>query len=248
LFCDQCGFANADSAQFCTQCGRVLQQSIAMPGTGTSTAQPPVNPASQQTEGKAVASLILGILSLTIFSFIAGIPAIVLGHLSRSAIKKSMGRLKGEGMALAGLIMGYISLAAIPLVLIIAAIAIPNLLRARIAANEAAAVASVRTIAIAAIEYKTEHPDTGYPESLQAMSSGNSTLSDAQLGSGMKSGYHFYYDVQTAVTPEQSAFFVRAVPNNPNSTGTREFCAGEDGVIHFTRVPETCTMESPTLE
>ena len=52
----------------------------------------------------------------------------------------------GDGMAIAGLVLGYIGFAAIPFILIIAAIAIPNLLRARMAANEASAVGSLRTI------------------------------------------------------------------------------------------------------
>ena len=70
--------------------------------------------------------MVLGIASFALcLSFLTGIPAIILGHISLSRIKKSMGRLKGEGMALTGLILGYISL---PSILIIAAIAIPNFL------------------------------------------------------------------------------------------------------------------------
>ena len=41
----------------------------------------------------------------------------------------------------------------VAIILIIAAIAIPNLLRARIAANEASAVGSIRTIVTAEITY-----------------------------------------------------------------------------------------------
>jgi prepilin-type N-terminal cleavage/methylation domain-containing protein len=43
----------------------------------------------------------------------------------------------------------------VAIILIIAAIAIPNLLRARIAANEASAVASCRTMNTASITYNT---------------------------------------------------------------------------------------------
>src|SRR6185503_4659346 len=108
-----------------------------------------------RNDGKAIVSLICGVLSMTPFWILAGIPAIILGHISRSAIRNSMGRLKGEGMALAGLILGYISVAAIPVVLIIATIAIPSLLRARQAANESAAVANLRTINTAEVTYKS---------------------------------------------------------------------------------------------
>ena len=54
-------------------------------------------------------------------------------------------------IAIAGLVLGYLGVLAIPFVLIIAAIAIPNLLRARIAANESAAVSSIRTIGTAEV-------------------------------------------------------------------------------------------------
>ncbi|HEY2172159.1 MAG TPA: DUF4190 domain-containing protein, partial [Candidatus Angelobacter sp.] len=39
-------------------------------------------PSDQQTDGKATASLIFGILSLLCFSILAGIPATILGHMS----------------------------------------------------------------------------------------------------------------------------------------------------------------------
>jgi hypothetical protein len=42
-------------------------------------------------------------------------------------------------------------------IMIVAAIAIPNLLRARMAANEASAVASLRTIETAAVVYSSEY-------------------------------------------------------------------------------------------
>src|SRR5437879_12596996 len=92
----------------------------------------------------AIASLICCIL---FFFLPSAIVAIIMGHLSLSDIRRSAGRLGGRGMAIAGLVLGYTGLAIIP-VLIIAAIAIPNLLRARMAANEASAVGSLRTIKI----------------------------------------------------------------------------------------------------
>ena len=57
----------------------------------------------------------------------------------------------------------------VAIILIIAAIAIPNLLRARIAANEASAVASIRTINTAEVTYLTAYPTTGYSITLAAL-------------------------------------------------------------------------------
>ena len=79
-------------------------------------------PAGVPTSGKAIASLICGIFTLF---FPASIAAIILGHLSLSAIRKSAGRLGGRGVAIAGLVLGYAGITLIPLILIIAAIAIP---------------------------------------------------------------------------------------------------------------------------
>ena len=57
----------------------------------------------------------------------------------------------------------------VAIILIIAAIAIPNLLRARIAANEASAVASIRTINTAEVTYLTAYPTVGYSITLAAL-------------------------------------------------------------------------------
>src|SRR5437879_8475097 len=92
--------------------------------------QPPSLPttsaAQPKKSGLAIWSLVLGILSITCFSFLSGIPAVICGHMARSRIKNSGGALQGEGLALGGLITGYVSIALIPLIGLMAAIAIPN--------------------------------------------------------------------------------------------------------------------------
>ena len=50
----------------------------------------------------------------------------------------------------------------VAIILIIAAIAIPNLLRSRIAANEASAVGSIRTINTAEVTYASTYADLGF--------------------------------------------------------------------------------------
>ncbi|MGD0545720.1 MAG: prepilin-type N-terminal cleavage/methylation domain-containing protein, partial [Candidatus Acidiferrales bacterium] len=56
----------------------------------------------------------------------------------------------------------------VAIILIIAAIAIPNLLRARMAANEASAVGSIRTINTSAVTYSSSW-GVQFPASLAAM-------------------------------------------------------------------------------
>lgn len=239
MFCSHCGQQNADGVAYCSSCGQPL--TVSTPSVAA--APEPV------TDGKAVASLVLGVLSLTFFSIFAGIPAVILGHISRSKIQKSLGRLKGEGIALAGLIMGYISFAAIPVILIIAAIAIPNLLRSRTAANEAGAVGSIRTINTAVITYAAMHPQVGFPENLQDMvqGSGSDALLDRSYAEPTRHGYRFEYRVSSPQGQPAERYFVLATPANYGSTGTRSFCSDESGVIRYTTENEPCTSNSPPL-
>jgi type IV pilus assembly protein PilA len=245
MFCSRCGHNNPEGNQFCGRCG----QSLIAGAVASSMPQTPVMPdPDARTDGKAVASLILGIGGLTFFSIFAGIPAVILGHMSRSRIKQSMGKLKGEGMALAGLIMGYISFLAIPFILIIAAIAIPNLLRARISANESAAVTTIRSINVAAVDFSTRDPKTAMPKDLnQIVSSPESGLSP-EIASGSHRGYRFTYtSADTNGDEVPDAYFVSAVPVTPGSTGGRNFCSDQSGVIRYTRRDEPCTTESYPL-
>jgi uncharacterized protein DUF4190/zinc ribbon protein len=161
MFCSTCGTSIPDNSRFCDHCGQpVPGQAIPLPSQPGAPPPPAPYPVVEQTSGKALASMITGIFGLIFF--LPAIAAITLGHISRSEIRKSNGRLKGDGMATAGLVMGYGVFALIPFVLIIAAIAIPNLLRARMAANEASAVHTVREINTAEIAYQTTYPNIGF--------------------------------------------------------------------------------------
>lgn len=68
---------------------------------------------SQRTSGLAVASLILGILSL-LGAAVCGAPiaAVICGHLALGQIKRSAGQVGGRGLAIAGLVTGYLALIA----------------------------------------------------------------------------------------------------------------------------------------
>lgn len=129
----------------------------------------------------------------------------------------------------------------VAIILIIAAIAIPNLLRARISANEASAASAVRSITRAEINYRAAYPTTGYASSLAMLGGGsasncqptatNACLIGTDLAAGQKSGYQFQ---ATAALPSggiYTAFIIGAVPVTFNGTGTRDFCAVNDGVV-----------------
>ncbi len=274
MFCFKCGASMADNAAACPKCGAVVSAtpSPAMPASAAAPARAPAtswqaaSPArpyvgAAQTDGKAVTSLILGILSIFPFWFLTGIPAIIVGHLSRKSIRESMGRLKGEGMALAGLIMGYITVAAIPFILIIAAIAIPSLLRSKLLANESAAASTVRTLNTAEATYSGKFPNVGYAHDLSTLGpgpSGNCTgegtlehacLLDAKLGcsgaSCVKYGYRFEVAATCGSDGVCSDYVATATPVQLGTTGRKSFCSTSDGVVRSQ--PEGRIQAPPTV-
>src|SRR5262245_64816920 len=123
----------------------------------------PLSPqtASPKNSRLAIWSLVLGILSLTCFGFLSGVPAVICGHNARSRIKRSGGTLCGAGLALAGLITGYIaigfSLLMLPLML---AIAIPNFVKARDTAQRSACIVNLRQLEAAKETWKLEQKKT----------------------------------------------------------------------------------------
>jgi len=274
MFCRNCGMANADSGQFCSKCGQPLPAAAARtapgpaPVQGGSFATPPPVAGEAPTSGKAIASLVCGIFT---FFLPASIAAIILGHISLSDIRNSAGRIGGRGIAIAGLVLGYLGLSIIP-IMIVAAIAIPNLLRARMAANEASAVGSLRAIDTAAMVYATKF-ENGFPSSLEALGgapAGGTTcnqaaLLGAPLTSGRKTGYIFTYTPQypggataPVISPKAAAkgctaggasgYTVTAEPLRRNTTGTRSFFTDQTGVIRVAGIGETATADSPPIQ
>ncbi|MBV9088200.1 MAG: prepilin-type N-terminal cleavage/methylation domain-containing protein [Acidobacteria bacterium] len=139
----------------------------------------------------------------------------------------------------------------VAIILIIAAIAIPNLLRSRIAANEASAVGSLRTLNTAEVTYNSTYPSVGFTctlASLQAPSGGTSVSStaagliDSNLAGGTKSGYTF-----TPMNCSSTAYQFHADPQTPGTTGQRYFCTDTSGVIKYNSATVTdCTAAGPT--
>lgn len=75
--------------------------------------------------GSAIASLVMGILSLALL-VLTGIPAIILGHVARGKIRRSGGAFSGHGMAVAGMVLGYVTTTLTLLALIIR-VALPSM-------------------------------------------------------------------------------------------------------------------------
>jgi type IV pilus assembly protein PilA len=125
----------------------------------------------------------------------------------------------------------------VAIILIIAAIAIPNLLRSKMAANEASAVATIRTLNTSAVAYSTTYGT--YPAALTNLgpiasggtpSSTTADLVDSVLAvdPATKSGYTFVYTPGSAPV---SSYKLVATPVSQGVTGQRGFYTDQSGVI-----------------
>jgi type IV pilus assembly protein PilA len=138
----------------------------------------------------------------------------------------------------------------VAIILIIAAIAIPNLLRSRMAANQASAVANLRTVTTASVSYWVTYANC-YPPSLDALGGvGAAATCDAAIlvdeiitaAPYQKSGYMYGYAGQggtVAVKPTSCGnpgfigYLATATPITNHVTGNISYCSSEPGIIHF---------------
>lgn len=135
----------------------------------------------------------------------------------------------------------------VAIILIIAAIAIPNLMRARMAANEASAVSSLRTVVTAENTYQATYPTVGFSPDLASLggalgaactpASTSACLIDSVLSNNGnpansgKSGYTIRTGAGTQIGNIYIGFTAQASPMTLNVTGVRGFCVEEDGVV-----------------
>ena len=176
----------------------------------------------------AIASMILGILGFVTSIFLIGILlapiGLILGIVALVKANKKPEVYGGKGFAIAGIATSAIIVLFVP---IIAAIAIPNLLAARRAANEAAAISSLRKLGGAESSFMGVKRNNGCGD-LSALGSLN--LIDPVLAKGEKSGYRFM-----VVNLPTGDCEIHAVPTSA-STGARSFyLSTEDGVIRATK-------------
>ena len=136
----------------------------------------------------------------------------------------------------------------VAIIMIVAAIAIPNLLRTKMAANEASAVASLRTLNTTEILFSTNcnglsltlkalGPDSAGTGQAPLCDGTGDDLVDAVLSgdlggtatTAVKSGYTITYT--PAGTPP-STYTITAIPVTEGRSGIRSFFTDQTGVIH----------------
>jgi prepilin-type N-terminal cleavage/methylation domain-containing protein len=127
----------------------------------------------------------------------------------------------------------------VAIILIVAAIAIPNLLKSRMAANEASAVGSLRTINTAEATYSLTYDNSftcnlsalGPPSGGTLPSSTAAGLIDGTLASGTKSGYTFTAGTCTTNAGVVTLYQWLADPTSPGTSGSRHFCTTDTFTI-----------------
>ena len=141
----------------------------------------------------------------------------------------------------------------VAIILIIAAIAIPNLLRSKMAANEASAVGSLRTLNTSCVDYVTTYG--GFPAALSYLggegtssypTSTASELIDNVLQTGSKSGYSFSFSAATAdAAGNIDNYLITAAPIKPGTTGLRYFYTDQTGVIRASASAAATSSSTP---
>jgi type IV pilus assembly protein PilA len=133
----------------------------------------------------------------------------------------------------------------VAIILIIAAIAIPNLLQARLAANESSAAGSLHTMTSGEITYFNTYPTVGYATAITELGGASpctpssttaclidNFLASATPGGTGKSGYYFLATGSvTGGATYNDAYVIGGAPIVVHSTGNRDFCTTNDGVL-----------------
>ncbi|MFI5098593.1 MAG: prepilin-type N-terminal cleavage/methylation domain-containing protein, partial [Candidatus Acidiferrales bacterium] len=139
----------------------------------------------------------------------------------------------------------------VAIILIIAAIAIPNLMRSKMAANEASAVASLRTFNTGEVTYDNTYQTFATQAQLGpgaatcgVPSAAHACLIDNLLASATgvatpKSGY--YFTIAADAAGWVVGYSSLGQPSGAGTTGTRSFCSDQNLVLFFNATGGACT-------
>ena len=135
----------------------------------------------------------------------------------------------------------------VAIILIIITIALPKLSRARMYAQETAAVAAIRTLHTAQVQYNSQFgryaasmAELGPPPTGGAGPSAADLIGN-DLAQGTKSGYKF------TLTGTPGGYIINANPEAYNSSGSRTFYSDQSMVIRENYGPEPATASSKEM-
>ncbi len=179
----------------------------------------------QTRNGLAVASLVLGIISIPTLGLlgVGAIVAIVLGVIALGRIKKEPATYGGKGMAVAGIITSVVSLLLIAVFAVVAAIAVPNFLQAITHSRQVGALNSLRAIHNVEMQFNAT---TSRFATLNELAEAG--LLDQPYANGSAiSGY-----VYSASGVSKETYCVHAVRASA-AAGFHDFVICEDGIIRY---------------
>lgn len=135
----------------------------------------------------------------------------------------------------------------IAIILIIITVAVPNLTRARMHAQETAALAAIKTLHTAQVQYystygkyATSLAELGPPASGSANASAADVIG-ADLAAGKKQGYVF------TMTGTGGGYIINAQPETFGNTGSKTFYSDQSMKIHVNDGPEPATANSKEI-
>ncbi len=163
--------------------------------------------------------------------------------------------MKNKGFSLIELLI------VVAIILIIAAIAIPNLLRSRIAANEASATATLRTLNTSEVTYASTY-NSGFTDDLHKLgtpgasnqpSANYADLVDPVLAgntgtpattSFVKNGFVFKY-AGSGTFGTIAVYSINADPSARGSSGTRSFFTDQSAVVRANATAQASNTDNP---
>lgn len=242
-----------EGERFCSVCGHDAQAGSSLPRIDPAVAFgiPP------ETSGKAIFSLICGILFIVLPFSIIGV---IFGYIALSEIRKNPGRLKGRGLAITGIALSYIGCALIAFVFGLGIYEIrkeskqvshKSTIRTATSYPQTRnpILTAVRTLNTAEIAYSQRHPDLGYTCSLSDLSTAweiNTDLHDKGT-----TGYSFKLSC-SPVKPggRVMRYQLLAYPSaDSKRTSAAVYCSDESDVIPISHsgAPEDCLKNGRDL-
>jgi type IV pilus assembly protein PilA len=159
----------------------------------------------------------------------------------RKAQRNAAGNNKQRGFSLIELLI------VVAIIVIIMTMALPGFRNFQMKGNETSAMASMKAIREAQIQYQSTYPTKGFADTLAALGTGGLTngttcapspehacILDSTLSSGVKQGYRFVVQGGTPVNGVNTTFAAGAAPVAYNSSGARMFCiTSEDSQLRM---------------
>ncbi|HEV2663483.1 MAG TPA: DUF4190 domain-containing protein [Blastocatellia bacterium] len=184
-----------------------------------------IQPQPQPRKGLAIASLVLGIISIPTLGLlvVGAITAIALGAIAIGRIKKEPAIYGGKGMAIGGIITSAVSLLLTAVFVMGSAIVIPKMIDSLRSGRETATLNSLRIIHKNQAQYSVMRGRFGDLKELA-----EAGLLDRSYANGeVISGY-----VYSSSSVSNETFCIHAVRAR-NSVASRDFVICEDGIIRF---------------